>query len=324
VRAVVVTEQGNTEELPLQDLPTPSPGAGELLVDVAAAGINFIDIYQRRGIYPIPTPFVLGCEGAGRIRALGEGVEGLAVGDRVAWASGLGSYAEQVVIPAASAVAVPDGLSDEVAAGALLQGMTAHYLVTSTYAVQPGDTVLIHAAAGGVGLLLTQLAKARGARVIGTVSTDDKEALAREAGADEILRYEGFTAEVRRLTDGHGVAVVYDGVGASTFEGSLTSLRPRGLLALFGQSSGVVPPFDLGRLAANGSLFITRPTIGHYIATPDELRWRADAVYGALLDGSLSLRIGGRYALADAAQAHRDLQARQTTGKLVLLTAAHG
>jgi NADPH2:quinone reductase len=318
VRAVVVTEHGGHDVLQLQDLPTPVPGAGQLLVDVAAAGVNFTDTYQRRGIYAFPTPFVLGSEGAGRISALGEGVDGFAVGDRVAWSSVLGAYAEQAVIPAASAVPIPDGLSDEAAAGVLLQGMTAHYLVNSTYAVQPGDSVLIHAAAGGVGLLLTQLAKARGARVIATVSTDDKETLARGAGADEVLRYDGFAEEVRRLTGGHGVPVVYDSVGLTTYEGSLASLRPRGLLALFGQSSGVVPPIEPGRLATLGSLFLTRPTLVHYIATPEELRWRAGDLFAGLIDGSLTLRIGGRYALADAAQAHRDLESRRTTGKLIL------
>jgi NADPH:quinone reductase len=318
VRAVVVTEHGGHDVLQLQDLPTPVPGAGQLLVDVAAAGVNFTDTYQRRGIYAFPTPFVLGSEGAGRISALGEGVDGFAVGDRVAWSSVLGAYAEQAVIPAASAVPIPDGLSDEAAAGVLLQGMTAHYLVNSTYAVQPGDSVLIHAAAGGVGLLLTQLAKARGARVIATVSTDDKETLARGAGADEVLRYDGFAEEVRRLTGGQGVPVVYDSVGLTTYEGSLASLRPRGLLALFGQSSGVVPPIEPGRLATLGSLFLTRPTLVHYIATPEELRWRAGDLFAGLIDGSLTLRIGGRYALADAAQAHRDLESRRTTGKLIL------
>jgi NADPH:quinone reductase len=319
VHAIVVTQQGGPEVLELQDLPSPSPGAGEVLVDVAAAGINYMDTYQRNGIYGIPTPFLLGSEGAGRVSALGEGVEGLAVGDHVAWTSVQGSYAEQVVVSVAATVRVPDGLSDEVAAAGLLQGITAHYLVNSTYPVHEGETVLLHAAAGGVGLLLTQAVKARGARVIGTVSTDEKEALARGVGVDEVLRYEGFPDEVRRLTDGHGVPVVYDSVGASTFEGSLASLRPRGMLVLFGQSSGVVPPVSPGRLQALGSLYLTRPTLAHYIATPEELQWRAGEVFAGLLDGSLSLRIGGRYALADAAQAHRDLEARRTTGKLLLL-----
>ena len=323
MRAVVVTQPGGPEVLEVQDRPIPEPGTGEVRVDVRAAGINFTDVYQRTGLYAVPTPFVLGSEGSGVVSAVGSDVPDLRLGQRIAWAQGPGSYAEQVVVRAAAAVPVPDALPDDVAAGALLQGMTAHYLLNSTYAVQPGDTVVVHAAAGGVGLLLTQLAKAKGARVIGTVGPavagQDKAALAREAGADVVLGYDGFADEVRRLTDGLGVPVVFDSVGATTVDGSLASLRRRGMLVLFGQSSGVVPPLEPRRLMTGGSLYVTRPTMGDYLASREELLWRAGDVFGALVDGSLDLRIGGRYALADAADAHRDLEARRTTGKLVLL-----
>ena len=319
MRAVVVTRQGGPEVLEVQERPTPDPGPSEIRVDVRAAGVNFTDIYQRTGVYAVPTPFVLGGEGAGVISAVGGEVTDLEVGQRVAWAQAPASYAEQVIVRGAVAVPVPEALSDEVAAGALLQGMTAHYLLRSTYAVQPGDTIVVHAAAGGVGLLLTQLATALGARVIGTVSTDEKEALAREAGAEVVLRYEGFADEVRRLTDGRGVPVVYDSVGATTFEGSLACVQRRGLLVMFGQSSGVVPPFEIRGLMTSGSVFLTRPTMGDYLTTREELLWRAGDVFGGLVDGSLNVRIGGRYALADAADAHRDLEARRTTGKLVLI-----
>ena len=323
MRAVVVTQPGGPEVLEVQDRPIPEPGTGEVRVDVRAAGINFTDVYQRTGLYAVPTPFVLGSEGSGVVSAVGSDVPDLRLGQRIAWAQGPGSYAEQVVVRAAAAVPVPDALPDDVAAGALLQGMTAHYLLNSTYAVQPGDTVVVHAAAGGVGLLLTQLAKAKGARVIGTVGPSvagqDKAALAREAGADVVLGYDGFADEVRRLTDGLGVPVVFDSVGATTVDGSLASLRRRGMLVLFGQSSGVVPPLEPRRLMTGGSLYVTRPTMGDYLASREELLWRAGDVFGALVDGSLDLRIGGRYALADAADAHRDLEARRTTGKLVLL-----
>jgi NADPH2:quinone reductase len=319
MRAVVVTRQGGPEVLEVQERPAPEPGPGEVCVAVRAAGVNFTDIYQRTGTYAVPTPFVLGSEGAGVVSAVGEDVVDLRVGQRVAWAQASGSYAEQVVVKAAVAVPVPDALPDDVAAGALLQGMTAHYLVRSTYVVRPGDLVLVHAAAGGVGLLLTQMAKALGARVIATVSNDEKEALARAAGAEVVLRYEGFAEEVRRLTQGQGVPVVYDSVGATTFDGSLACVERRGLLVMFGQSSGVVPPFELRRLMTSGSIFLTRPTMGDYLATREELLWRAGDVFGGLVDGSLNVRIGGRYPLADAAQAHRDLEGRKTTGKLVLV-----
>ncbi|MCP2170251.1 quinone oxidoreductase family protein [Goodfellowiella coeruleoviolacea] len=320
-KAVRVSSTGGPEVLELVEVDQPRPGAGELLVEVGAAGVNYIDTYHRSGLYPLPLPFGLGLEGAGRVSAVGPEVTGFSVGDRVAWKQAPGSYAEQVVVRAAEAVAVPDGVSDEVAAAIMLQGMTAHYLVASTYPVQAGDTILVHAAAGGVGLLLIQLAKARGARVIGTVSTEEKERLARQAGADEVIRYTevDFTEQVRRLTDGQGVAVVYDGVGRTTFDGSLASLRPRGTLVLFGASSGPVPPVDPQRLNAGGSLFLTRPTLAHYAADRAELDWRAKELFDAVADGSLSVRVGGRYPLSEARRAHEDLEGRRTTGKLVLL-----
>ncbi|MBB5804406.1 NADPH2:quinone reductase [Saccharothrix ecbatanensis] len=320
-KAVVVRATGGPDVLEFTDVEAKSPGAGELLVDVAAAGVNFIDCYHREGRYPLPTPFGLGLEGSGRVSAVGSDVTGFAVGDRVAWSQSLGSYAEQAVVRAGDAVPVPDGVDDDTAAALLLQGLTAHYLVASTYPVQKGDTVLVHAAAGGVGLLLVQLAKARGARVIGTVSTEAKEALAREAGADEVIRYDltDFAPEVRRLTDGVGVAAVYDGVGATTFDGSLASLKPRGVLALFGASSGAVPPVDPQRLNQAGSVYLTRPSLGAHVATREELEWRAGELFAAIADGSLTVRIGGRYPLAEARRAHEDLEGRRTTGKLLLV-----
>lgn len=320
-KAVLVTENGGPEVLRHTEVDERSPGPGEVLVAVAAAGVNFIDTYQRSGLYPIPCPFVLGQEGAGAVTAVGDGVTGVSVGDRVAWAGPLGGYAEQAVVPAAAVVSVPEGVDDETAAAAMLQGLTAHYLVTSTHPVQPGDTVLVHAAAGGVGLLLVQLAKARGGRVIATVSTEEKADLARAAGADEVIRYteEDFATRTRALTDGKGVAAVYDGVGKTTFDGSLSVLRPRGTLALFGASSGPVPPVDPQRLNHAGSIFLTRPTLAHHIATPEELRWRTGDLFTAITAGTLDIRIGHRYPLADAAQAHADLEGRRTTGKLLLL-----
>jgi NADPH2:quinone reductase len=319
-KAVVVRATGGPEALEIADVEAPSPGPGELLVDVAAAGVNFIDCYHREGRYPLSLPFGPGLEGTGRVSAVGPDVAGFAVGDRVAWAQSLGSYAEQAVVPAKVAVPVPEGVDDDTAGALLLQGLTAHYLVASTYPVQKGDTVLVHAAAGGVGLLLVQLAKARGARVIGTVSTEAKEALAREAGADEVIRYDlvDFATEVRELTDGVGVEAVYDGVGKTTFDGSLASLKPRGMLALFGGSSGAVPPFDPQRLNEAGSVFLTRPSLGAHVATREELEWRAGELFAAVVGGSLTVRIGGRYPLAEAQRAHEDLEARRTTGKLLL------
>jgi NADPH2:quinone reductase len=321
VRAIQVTQHGGPEVLTLTEVDPPRPGPADLLVDVAAAGVNYIDTYQRTGVYPIPTPFTLGMEAAGTVREVGADVTGFAVGDRVAWASSIGSYAEQAVVPAQVAVRVPDGVDDRTAAAAMLQGMTAHYLLKSTYPVQAGDTILVHAAAGGVGLLLTQWGTALGARVIGTVSTAAKEALAREAGADEIIRYteRDVVAEVRRLTDDQGVHAVYDGVGKDTFDASLASLRRRGMLVLFGGSSGQVPPFDLQRLNSGGSLFVTRPTLAHYTAERSELEWRASDVFDAIKDGTITIRIGGEYELADAARSHEDLQSRRTTAKLLLI-----
>ncbi|RKT56346.1 quinone oxidoreductase family protein [Saccharothrix australiensis] len=320
-KAVVVRATGGPEVLEFDDVEPKSPGAGELLVDVAAAGVNYIDTYHREGRYPLPLPFGIGLEGTGRVAALGPDVSGFAVGDRVAWAAALGSYAEQALVKASDAVAVPDGVADDTAGALLLQGLTAHYLVASTYPVRQGDAVLVHAAAGGVGLLVTQLAKARGARVIGTVSTEAKEALAREAGADEVIRYDRdeFAPRVRELTGGEGVAAVYDGVGAATFDGSLASLRRRGYLVLFGASSGPVPPVDPQRLNQAGSVFLTRPSLGAYTATREELTWRAGELFAAVEDGSLDVRVGGRYPLADARRAHEDLEGRRTTGKLLLI-----
>jgi NADPH2:quinone reductase len=322
MRAIQITETGGPEVLRLAELPDPSPGPGELLVELAAAGVNYIDTYHRSGAYPMPLPFIPGSEGAGTVTALGPDVSDVAVGDQVAWAGSPGSYAERAVVPAAQAVPVPQGVDIEIAGGCLLQGMTAHYLLVSVHAVQPGDTVLIHAAAGGMGLLLTQLATARGGRVIGTVSTAEKERLAREAGAAEVIRYtevDDLAGEVRRLTGGDGVAAVYDGVGATTFDASLASLRRRGMLALFGAASGPVPSVDPQRLNSAGSVFLTRPKLADYVATRKELIWRAGEVFGAILDGSLGIRIGGRYPLAEAGRAHQDLQSRRTTGKLLLL-----
>lgn len=324
MRAIQITETGGPEVLNPAELPDPRPGPGELLIEVTAAGVNFIDIYLREGRYPTPTPLPLvpGMEGTGRVRERGEGVSEFAVGDRVAWSETLGSYAELVAVPAAKAVAVPDAVSDESAVGALLQGMTAHFLVNDTFPVSAGDDVLVHAAAGGVGLLLTQLAAARGARVIATVSTAEKEALAREAGAADVIRYtevDDLAAEVRALTGGAGVAVAYDSVGLTTFDASLASLRLRGMLVLYGAASGVVPPVDPQRLNMAGSVFLTRPKLFDHVHTRQELTTRAAAVYGAVADGTLAVRIGHRYPLAEARTAQEDLQARRTTGKLLLL-----
>ncbi len=322
MRAVQVNQTGGPEVIELAEVDDPMPAAAELLVEVAAAGVNYIDTYHRAGIYPRRTPFGLGLEGVGIVRELGAGVEGFAVGDRVAWCETPNSYAELVAVSVAQAVPVPAGVSDEQAVGALLQGMTAHFLVTDTYPVQAGDQVLVHAAAGGVGLLLTQLATRLGARVIGTVSTEEKAALAKAAGAAGVINYtevDDLAAAVRTLTDGEGVAVAYDGVGASTFDASLASLRRRGMLVLFGAASGPVPPVDPQRLNTGGSLFLTRPTLFHHVSTRPELERHAGAVFAAVADGSLDVRIGHRYPLAEARRAHEDLQSRRTTGKLILL-----
>jgi NADPH:quinone reductase len=320
VRAIQITENGGPEVLNVVDLPAPDPKQGEVVVEVGAAGVNYIDTYHRGGVYKVDLPLVLGLEGAGRVLAVGDRVEDVAVGDRVAWTNTSGSYAEQVVVPAAETVPVPDGVDDASAVGALLQGMTAWILVHQTYPVQAGDDVLVHAAAGGVGLLLTQLASGLGARVIATVSTDEKEQLARAAGAADVLRYSDDLAEqVRDLTDGVGVAVAYDGVGKTTFDASMDSLRRRGMLVLFGAASGPVPPVDPQRLNAGGSLYLTRPTLFHHIATREELLSTAGSVYAEVAAGRLDVRIGHRYGLHEARTAHEDLQARRTTGKLVLI-----
>ncbi|MFV2198528.1 quinone oxidoreductase family protein [Nocardiopsis sp. LOL_012] len=321
MRAIVVEEQGGPEVLRLTEAPDPVPGPGQALVEVASRGINFIDVYQRSGAYKVPLPFVPGVEAAGTVTAVGEGVTGLAPGQRVGWAMAPGGYAEKAAVDASLLVPLPDGVSDDQAAALLLQGMTAHYLTHSVHPVADGETVLVHAAAGGTGLLLTQLAKERGARVIGTVSTEEKERIAREAGADEVIRYtETPVAEaVRELTGGEGAAAVYDGVGRDTFEASLASLRPRGVLALFGQSSGPVDPVDPQRLNSAGSVYLARPSLGHFVADRDELLGRAGNLFRLVEAGRLDVRIGGRYPLAEAARAHTDLASRATSGKLLLV-----
>jgi NADPH2:quinone reductase len=320
MRAIQVSRTGGPEVLELVDLAVPQPKAGEVLVRVHAAGVNFIDTYLREGRYPAVLPFVPGQEAAGVVEALGEGVEGFAVGDRVAWNGTRGTYAELACAPAKDLLHVPEGLSLEDAAAVLLQGLTAHYLVHDTYRVQARDTVLVHAGAGGVGLLLTQMAKWMGARVMTTVSTEEKAALSREAGAEEVVLYtrESFVDAVKRATDGVGLPVVYDSVGKTTFEDSLKCLRPRGLMALYGASSGAVPPFDLIRLSTMGSLYVTRPTLKDYVQTRAELERRAADVFGAVVRGELKVRVGQRYPMAEARQAHIDLQARKTTGKVLL------
>jgi NADPH:quinone reductase len=315
----VVTGGGGPEVLQLREEPSPEPGAGRLIVDVEAAGVNFRDIYEREGSYGGAPPFVAGVEGAGVVAAVGEGVADFSVGDRVAWISAQGSYAEQVAVDAARAVPVPDALSSELAAAALLQGMTAHYLATGAYSVQRGDDVLVQAVGGGVGLLLIQVLKLRGARVIGTTSSDEKAQRARDAGADHVIGYEGFAERVRELTGGKGLDVVYDGVGQATFDGSLASLRPRGTMVLFGAASGRVAPFDPMRLEDEGSLFLTRPSVRHYTAERGELLERARDVFAWIADGTLQVHIGGRYSLQDARSAHEDLAGRRTSGKLLLL-----
>jgi NADPH:quinone reductase len=323
MKAIQVKETGGPEKMELVDLPKPEPGPQQALVKIAASGVNFIDVYFRTGLYKADLPVTLGSEGAGTVAAIGAGVTEVAPGDRVAYAMARGSYAEYAVVPAAQLVKIPDSLDFQHAAAAMLQGMTAHYLTHSTFALKPGDTCLVHAAAGGVGLLLVQMARRIGARVFGTVSTEAKARIAREAGADEIILYtqQDFAAEVKRLTSGHGADVVYDSVGAATFEKSLNSLRPRGLLALFGQSSGPVPPFDPNILNGKGSLFLTRPSLAHHCLTRAELLWRAGDVLGWVSSGELKIRVDRAYPLAEAPQAHRDLEARRTAGKLLLLIA---
>jgi len=320
MKAIQVTQPGGVEALQYCEIPIPEPRAGEALIRLTAIGVNFIDVYHREGRYPLPLPFTPGSEGAGIVEAVGEGVTDLNPGDRVAYAMQVGSYAEYAVVPAAKLVPIPDTIDDRSAATAMLQGMTAHYLCYSTFPVQPGQTVLIHAGAGGVGLLLTQMVHQLGGRVITTVSTEEKAALSRKAGADEVILYtkQDFEAEVNRLTQGEGVHVVYDSVGKTTFSKSLACLRPRGYLVLFGASSGAVPPFDPIALSKK-SLFLTRPTLVHYALTREELLHRAGDVLQWVADSSLKLRIEHTYPLAEAAQAHRDLEGRATTGKLLLI-----
>lgn len=321
MRAVVVRQHGGPEVLSVEEVQDPQPGGGQLLIDAAAIGVNYMDIYQREGAPPYATglPYTPGAEGAGTVAEVGPGVEGVAVGDRVAWTGIPGSYAERVLVPVDRAVPVPDGLDLQYAAAIMLQGMTAHYLSHSTYPIGAGETAVVHAAAGGVGLLLTQLVKMRGGTVVATTSTPDKSQLAKQAGADHVAGYANFATVTREFTDGAGAAVVYDGVGRTTFDDGLTALRPRGLMALYGAASGPVPLFDLGRLAAGGSLFVTRPTLGNYIATREELLSRTGDLFEWIIRGRLDVRIGGTYPLEAAGQAHDDLANRRTTGKLLLL-----
>jgi NADPH2:quinone reductase len=320
--AIYVREIGGPECLSWEPQELRQPGDGQVRIAVTAAGVNFIDVYFRSGQYPRPVPFTLGLEGAGVIEAVGPNVGDFAAGDRVAWSGVPGSYAQDVNAPVGSLVKIPDGVDLEVAAACMLQGMTAHYLCRSTYEVQAGDTALVHAAAGGVGLLLIQMLRSIGADVIGTCSTAEKEVLAKGAGAGHVIRYDecDFAERVNKITNGQKCDVVFDSVGQSTFEGSLASLRPRGTLALFGQSSGAVEPFDLQRLNQHGSLYVTRPSLAHYMATREEFEMRAGAVLGSVAGGELDVRIGDRFAMADAAEAHRALEGRKTTGKVLLIS----
>jgi NADPH2:quinone reductase len=321
MKAIQVQQPGGPEAMRLVELPVPTPKPNEAVVKIAASGVNFIDVYVREGRYKAPLPFVNGQEAAGVVTEVGSEVKTVRSGDRVAYAGPLGAYAEYAAVPADRLVPVPSGVSDRDAAAAMLQGMTAQYLAYDTFQLKDGQTALVHAAAGGVGLLLVQMAYNIGARVIGTVSTEEKAKLAREAGADEIILYSksDFEVETKRLTDGKGVDVVYDSVGKTTFEKGLNVLRPRGMMVLFGGSSGAVPPFDLIQLSAKGSLFVTRPKLFDYIITRDELLSRAEAVFAMIAAGKLKLRIEHTYKLEDAQQAHRDLEARKTTGKILLI-----
>ncbi len=321
MKAIRISKFGGPEALSHEDIPTPEPAAGQVRVKIEAAGVNYTDIYQRSGQYPGQLPATLGQEAAGIVDAVGAGVTEFQVGQRVAHTSQPGSYAEFAVVPASVLVPIPDGVDTRTAAAVMLQGMTAHYLAMSTYPLKKGETALIHAAAGGVGQLLVQIAKRQGARVIGTVSTEEKARLAREAGADEIIFYTqtDFAQETRRLTNGTGADVVYDSVGKTTFEGSLNSLRPRGYLVLFGQSSGAVPPMDPQILNRKGSLFLTRPTLVNYIASREELLWRSDDLFKWIKDGDLKVRIDTTFPLSAAADAHRYMEGRQTRGKVLLI-----
>jgi NADPH2:quinone reductase len=321
MKAIQVSRVGGPEVLTLVDLPLPEPKPNEAVVQIKAAGVNFIDVYFREGRYPAPRPFVVGQEGAGIVIAIGPDVTTVKLRERVAYAGYLGSYAEYAAVPADRLVKIPDELDFNQAAAAMLQGMTAHYLTHSTYPIKRGETALIHAAAGGVGLLLVQMCKLLGARVIGTVGSEEKARLARNAGADHVIIYtkHDFETETRRLTEGKGLDVVYDGVGKDTFEKDLNVMRPRGYLVLFGGASGAVPPFDLLQLTQKGSLFVTRPSLHHYIASREELEHRSNHVLQMIVRGDLKLRIYKTYPLAEAQQAHRDLEGRKTTGKLLLI-----
>ncbi len=321
MKAIIVENCGGPEVLNYRETERPEPKAGEALVRIEAIGLNYIDVYHRTGLYPLPRPFIPGMEAAGVVEALGPEVTDLAAGDRVAYAMHLGGYAEFAVVPAWKLVKVPDGIDSRRAAAAMLQGMTAHYLTTSVYPLKAGQTALIHAAAGGVGLLLVQMVKRIGARAIGSVSTEAKAQLAREAGADDLIIYtqQDFEQETRRLTGGRGVDVVYDSVGQSTFLKGLNSLAPRGMMALFGQSSGPVPAFDPALLAQKGSLFLTRPSLAHYAATREELNWRSGDLFNWIKSGQLKLRVEMTFPLAEAAESHRQLEAKKTTGKVLLI-----
>ena len=321
MRAIVVRELGGPEVLTAGDRDDPQPGPGQLVVGVAAAGINYMDIYQRSGIgaYKAQTPYTPGAEGAGTVLAVGDGVSEFTVGDHVAWATGPGSYAEQVTLPAASAVPVPPGIDLKVAAAVMLQGMTAHYLCNSTFPVQEGNITVVHAAAGGVGLLLTQMVKRRGGVVVATTSSTPKAVLAQRAGADHVTGYDEFVEAVMRISGERGASVVFDGVGQATFDDSLAALRPRGMMVLYGAASGPVPPLDPQRLNSGGSLFLTRPTMMHYIADRAELLWRAGDLFEWIAKGELDVKIGAEYPLEDARRAHEDLAARRTSGKLLLV-----
>jgi len=320
VKAIRVHQPGGPDVMQLEDIPVPQPGPGQVLVRVEAAGVNFIDIYHRSGAYKLDLPFTPGMEGAGTVEAVGEGVDDFKPGDRVAWAMALGSYAQYAVVPARVLARVPEGVPADLAAAVMLQGMTAHYLAYSTFPLKPGHRAVVHAAAGGVGLLLVQIAKRLGATVYGTVSTPEKAEAARRAGADEVIIYTqtDFAAAVRDLTGGEGVDVVYDGVGRDTFEGSMSCLKPRGYLVLFGQSSGAVPPLDPQVLNNRGSLFLTRPTLAHYILNREELDWRSGDLFRWIGAGELQVTIDSTFDLADAPKAHQRLASRQSSGKILL------
>ena len=321
MKAIRVQSPGGPDVLKYEEVSDLKPGPGQVLIKLHAIGVNFIDVYHRTGLYKLPLPFTPGMEGSGVVESVGTDVTEVQLGDRVAYAMTVGAYAELAVVPSRQLVKIPATMDFSSAAAVMLQGMTAHYLTHSTYTIQPGDTILVHAAAGGAGLLIAQMAKRCGARVIGTVSTEEKARLARSAGVDEVILYTqaDFEAEVKRLTEGKGLPVVYDSVGKTTYEKSLNCLRPRGMMVLFGQSSGAVPPIDPGILAAKGSLYLTRPSLGHYSATREELVSRADDVIGWVSKGELKLRIEKTFALSDAAEAHRELESRRTTGKLLII-----